>query len=82
MAAPASAWTTTNMFGPANMATLTSAGVVPLSGPGFGVASAPVMRSAVSVSPMGDVSPQVWWGAGLVALAGAAGFAFVKLRRI
>ena len=81
MAAPTSAWTSTRMFGPANMATLTSAGVVPLSGPGFGVASAPVMRSAVSVSPMGDVSPQVWWGAGLVGLAAAAGFAFVRLRR-
>jgi hypothetical protein len=77
----ASAWTSTRMSGPANMATLTSAGVVPLSGPGFGVASAPVMRSAVSVSPMGDVSPQVWWGAGLVGLAAAAGFAFVRLRR-
>jgi hypothetical protein len=81
MSAPASAWTSTRMFGPANMATLTSAGVVPLSGPGFGVASAPVMRSAVSVSPIGDVSPQVWWGAGLVGLAAAAGFAFVRLRR-
>ncbi|KIS26475.1 hypothetical protein TV39_14345 [Arthrobacter sp. SPG23] len=81
-AAPASAWTTTNMFGPANMAVLTSAGVVPLSGPGYGVSSAPVMRSAVSVSPMGDVSPQVWWGAGLVALACAAGVAYVRMRRI
>ncbi|MDR6506370.1 hypothetical protein [Arthrobacter oryzae] len=81
-AAPASAWNTTNFFGPANMATLTSAGVIPLSGPGYGVSSAPVMRSAVSVSPVGDVSPQVWWGAGLVAVACAAGVAFVRMRRI
>ncbi len=70
------------MFGPTNMATLTSAGVIPLSGPGYGVSSAPVMRSAVSVSPMGDVSPQVWWGAGLVALACAAGVAYVRMRRV
>ncbi|MBP1232078.1 hypothetical protein JOE40_001722 [Arthrobacter sp. PvP102] len=81
-AAPASAWKTTNMFGPANMAVLTSAGVVPLSGPGYGVSSAPVMRSAVSVSPVGELSPQVWWGAGLVALACAAGVAYVRMRRI
>lgn len=80
--APASAWTTTNRYGPANMAILTSAGVMPLSGPGYGVSSAPVMRSAVSVSPMGDLSPQVWWGAGLVALACAAGVAYVRMRRI
>jgi hypothetical protein len=70
------------MFGPANMATLTSGGVIPLSGPGYGVSSAPVMRSAVSVSPMGDMSPQVWWGGGLVALACAAGIAYVRMRRI
>jgi hypothetical protein len=81
-AAPASAWTTTNRFGPANMAILTSAGVQPLSGPGYGVTGAPVMRSAVSVSPVGDVSPQVWWGAGLVALACAAGVAYVRMRRV
>ncbi|MFF1382625.1 hypothetical protein ACFVWT_03565 [Arthrobacter sp. NPDC058288] len=81
-AAPASAWITTNVFGPANMAILTSAGVVPLSGPGYGVSSAPVMRSAVSVSPVGELSPQVWWGAGLVALACAAGVAYVRMRRI
>ncbi|CAN7450231.1 hypothetical protein LJR014_002892 [Arthrobacter sp. LjRoot14] len=81
-AAPASAWKTTNVFGPANMAILTSAGVVPLSGAGYGVSSAPVMRSAVSVSPVGEMSPQVWWGAGLVALACAAGVAFVRMRRI
>ncbi|MBT2596848.1 hypothetical protein [Arthrobacter sp. ISL-72] len=82
MAAPASAWKTTNVFGPANMAILTSAGVLPLSGPGYGVSSAPVMRSAVSVSPMGEVSPQVWWGGGLIGLACAAGFAYVRMRRI
>ncbi|WP_454698967.1 hypothetical protein [Arthrobacter humicola] len=80
--ATASAWTTTNRYGPANMAMLTSAGVLPLSGPGYGVSSAPVMRSAVSVSPMGEMSPQVWWGAGLVALACAAGVAYVRMRRI
>ena len=80
--ASASAWTTTNRYGPANMAMLTSAGVLPLSGPGYGVSSAPVMRSAVSVSPMGEMSPQVWWGAGLVALACAAGVAYVRMRRI
>ena len=82
MAAPASAWKTTNVYGPANMAILTSAGVLPLSGPGYGVSSAPVMRSAVSVSPMGEVSPQVWWGGGLIALACAAGVAYVRMRRI
>jgi hypothetical protein len=69
------------MFGPANMATVTSSGTVPLSGPGYGVSSAPVMRSAVSVTPVGGLSPQVWWGAGLVALAGVAGMAFVRMRK-
>jgi len=64
------------------MAILTSTGVEPLSGSGYGVAGAPVMRSAVSVLPMGDVSPQVWWGAGLVALACAAGVAYVRMRRV
>jgi hypothetical protein len=82
-AAPASAWGTVQVFGPANVATLTSsAATVPLSGPGYGVSSAPVMRSAVSVTPVGAVSPLVWWGAGLVALSCAAGVAFVRMRRI
>jgi hypothetical protein len=81
-AVPASAWGTVQVFGPANVATLTSAGTVPLSGPGYGVSSAPVMRSAVSVTPVGAVSPLVWWGSGLVALACAAGVAFVRMRRI
>lgn len=76
-----SSWGTMQMFGPANMATLTSAGLVPLSGPGYGVSGAPVMRSAVSVTPLEGVPAQVWWGAGLVALAGAAGVAFIRMRK-
>jgi hypothetical protein len=80
-AAPASAWTTTNRFGPANMAILTSAGAEPLSGSGYGISGTPVMRPAISISPLGEMSPQVWWGAGLVALACAAGVAYVRMRR-
>ncbi|MET3933277.1 MULTISPECIES: hypothetical protein [unclassified Arthrobacter] len=41
----------------------------------------PAESAVMGVSRSGTIEPQVWWGAGLLALAGAAGVAAVRIRR-
>jgi hypothetical protein len=44
-------------------------------------ARGPAESAVLTAAPGGPVSPLVWWGAGLVILAGAAGLAVVRIRR-
>ncbi|MFF2315590.1 hypothetical protein ACFVTE_04895 [Arthrobacter sp. NPDC058097] len=41
----------------------------------------PAENAVMGLSRSGTIEPQVWWGAGLLALAGAAGVAAVRIRR-
>jgi hypothetical protein len=41
----------------------------------------PAESAVLAATPGGAVSPLVWWGAGLLILAGAAGLAVVRIRR-
>ncbi|WP_185982226.1 hypothetical protein [Arthrobacter sp. KBS0703] len=41
----------------------------------------PAESAVLAAAPGGAVSPLVWWGAGLLVLAGAAGIAVVRIRR-
>jgi len=41
----------------------------------------PAESAVLTATPGGAVSPLVWWGAGLLILAGAAGLAVVRIRR-
>jgi hypothetical protein len=43
--------------------------------------SGPAESAVMGASRNGTIEPQVWWGAGLLALAGAAGVAAVRIRR-
>jgi hypothetical protein len=63
-------WGSAQLAGPNNMATMSS----PYT---RGAAESAVM----GISRSGTIEPQVWWGAGLLALAGAAGVAAVRIRR-
>lgn len=66
----AGVWGSAELTGPNNMATISSRY---MRGPAEG--------AVMGVSQNGSIAPQVWWGAGLLALAGAAGAAAVRLRR-
>ncbi|MFE4544894.1 hypothetical protein [Arthrobacter sp. NPDC056727] len=63
-------WGSAELSGPNNMATISSPYM-----------RGPAESAVMGVSQNGTIAPQVWWGAGLLALAGAAGVAAVRLRR-
>ncbi|MFC7848963.1 hypothetical protein ACFUTU_10875 [Arthrobacter sp. NPDC057388] len=66
----AGVWGSAQLAGPNNMATISSAYM-----------RGPAENAVMSASHRGTIAPQVWWGAGLLAVAGAAGVAAVRLRR-
>jgi len=66
----AGVWGSTQLAGPNNMATISSAYL-----------HGPAENAVMGASQNGTIAPQVWWGAGLLALAGAAGVAAVRIRR-
>lgn len=63
-------WGSAQLAGPNNMATISSP-----------YTRGPAESAVMGVSRNGTIEPQVWWGAGLLALAGAAGVAAVRIRR-
>lgn len=66
----AGVWGSAQLAGPNNMATISSAYM-----------RSPAESTVMGTSHNGTIAPQVWWGAGLLALAGAAGVAAARLRR-
>lgn len=66
----AGVWGSAQLAGPNNMATISSPYM-----------QGPAESAVLGVSQNGTIAPQVWWGAGLLALAGAAGVAAVRIRR-
>ncbi|MFE4837609.1 hypothetical protein ACFRAU_23365 [Arthrobacter sp. NPDC056691] len=67
---PGGVWGSAQLAGPNNMATISSP-----------YTRGPAENAVMGVSRSGTIAPQVWWGAGLLALAGAAGVAAVRIRR-
>ena len=63
-------WGSAQLAGPNNMATMSSP-----------YTRGPAESAVMGISRSGTIEPQVWWGAGLLALAGAAGVAAVRIRR-